>query len=197
MSREGNFYAETWREGHWEPIPTPKRSKDKQIPVACVYPGTAYSLYTALVGYERRYTYPFWHTEPIVPIAEPRGFPDDMNLLYKEAFFTGLTDSFLIKRLYLTWFLVQEVIDYNWDKKFPPWTGYVKRQYASLFKDSGSFPEDFPDDEGVYPNPGKNRGEVSWIESYREFVGYGDWFIEELLKLGNPQEVRIIFWLDW
>jgi hypothetical protein len=22
-------------------------------------------------------------------------------------------------------------------------------------------------------------------------------FIEELLKLGDPKEVRIIFWLDW
>ncbi|MEM9275429.1 MAG: hypothetical protein AAGA80_21045 [Cyanobacteria bacterium P01_F01_bin.143] len=42
---------------------------------------------------------------------------------------------------------------------------------------------------------GEGRTEVSWVESYREFVGCVDWFIEELLKLGKPEEVRIIFWL--
>ncbi len=208
MSRSGIFYAEIWQNAQWEPIPTPKFSKGKQIPLPCVSPGTAYELYAALVGYERWGMYPLWHTEPVEPLSEPRGFPDDLNPFYKEYFgYNEYPESnksviknalFHTKQQYLTWFLVQEVIDYDWNKKFPPWIGYVKSQYASLF--SGlSFPENFPEDEEIYIFDEKGRTEISWVENYREFVGCidVDWFVEELLKLGNPKETRIIFWLDW
>jgi hypothetical protein len=73
------------------------------------------------------------------------------------------------------------------------WDAY----YASLFSTLSSFPEDFPEEEKIYMHKGEGRTEVSWVQSYREFVGYGDWFIGELLKLGDPKAVRIIFWLDW
>lgn len=60
---------------------------------------------------------------------------------------------------------------------------------------SASFPDDFSDDERIYRSKKEGTTEVSWVESYREFIGCGDWFIGELLKLGDPKEVRIIFWL--
>lgn len=206
MSRSGSFYAEIWKDGQWQPIPKPKFLKGKHIPICCTNPGTAYELYAALVGYERWSMYPHWYTEPIVPISEPRGFPDDMNPIYKECFgYNEYPESnksrirnalFHTEQEYLTWFLVQEVIDYDWDKKFPLCTGYVKSRFASLFESSASFPEEFPNnEESIYLFNGEGRTEVSWVESYREFVGCSDWFIEELLKLGNPKEVRIIFWL--
>ncbi|WP_009633249.1 hypothetical protein [Synechocystis sp. PCC 7509] len=207
MSRSGAFYAEIWRNDQWKPIPTPKFSKGKEIPIPCVSPGTAYELYAALAGYERWGMYPLWHTEPIVPLSEPRGFPNDLNLIYKKYFgYNEYPESnksaiknalFHTNQQYLTWFLVQEVNDYDWDRKFPPWIGYVKSQYALLFGDLSSFPENFPEDEGIYIFDGEGRTEISWVETYREFVGCIDWFIEELLKLGNPKEVRIIFWLDY
>ena len=153
-----------------------------------------------------RSTYPFWHTEPIEVISEPRGFPDDMNPIYKEYFgYNEHPESnysiihnalFHSKQQYLTWFLVQEVIDYDWDRKFPPWTAYVKNQYSCLFDSLAPFPESFPNDEFLYLFDGEGRTEVSWVESYREFVGSIDWFLEELLKLGEPEKVRIIFWLN-
>jgi hypothetical protein len=217
MSRNGVFYAEILNNRQWEPVPKPKFLNGKHIPIDCMMSlCTAYELYALLVGYERWSTYPFWYTEPIVPLSEPRGYPDDMNPIYKECF--GYTEyienntyeistgndthemspmSYAKQHIYLTWFLVQEVVDYDWDRKFPTFTGYVKSQYASLFSALGSFPEDFPDEEKIYMHKGEGRTEISWIQSYREFVGYGDWFIGELLKLGDPKEVRIIFWLDW
>jgi hypothetical protein len=216
MSRNGVFYAEILKNGQWEPIPKPKFSNGKHTPIDCMLDlCTAYELYAALVGYERWSTYPIWHTETIVPLSEPRGFPHDMNPIYRECF--GYTEYVenntyeirignytyemspmsYAKRIYLTWFLVQEVIDYDWDRKFPTFTGYVKSQYASLFSVLGFFPEDFPDEEKIYMHKGEDRTEISWVQSYREFVGYGDWFIGELLKLGDPNKVRIIFWLDW
>ncbi len=208
MSRSGVFYAEILKTGQWEPIPKPKFLKGKHIPIKCMMSlGIAYELYALLVGYERRSTYSIWHTEPIVPLSEPRGFPHDMNPIYKESFgYTEYTENntyeisnamFHTKRNYLTWFFVQEVVDYDWDRKFPPFTGYVKSQYASLFSALDSFPEDFPEEEEIYMQKGEGRTEISWVQSYREFVGYEDWFIEELLKLGDPKKVRIIFWLDW
>jgi hypothetical protein len=207
MSRTGSFYAEIWQDNRWEPIPAPKLSKGKYVPICCMRPGTAYQLYAVLVGYYRWSMYPLWCTELIVPLSEPRGFPDDMNPIYKECFgYNEYPESnkcsisnslYYTQQNYLTWFLVQEVIDYDWDKKFPPYTGYVETKYASLFEGSASFPENFPDEGGFYLFNGEGRTEVSWVESYREFVGCADWFIGELLKLGNPKEVRIVFWLDW
>lgn len=194
MSTTSSLYAEVWRNNQWEPTPAPKWSKGKQIPVCCMRPGTPYELYAALVGYYHRAIYHFAHTEEIVPLSKPRGFPKDMNAVYKEYF---EDDSWLSSQnCYLTWFMVQEVIDYDWDRKFPPRTGYVKNQYAHLFCSSASFPDAFPDDEPVYYRKKEGYTEVSWVQSYREFVGCADWFIEELLKLGNPEEVRIIFWLE-
>ncbi|MEM9276883.1 MAG: hypothetical protein AAGA80_28690 [Cyanobacteria bacterium P01_F01_bin.143] len=75
-----------------------------------------------------------------------------MNPIYKECFgYTEYPESNnSIIEDYLTWFLVQEIIDYDWDRKFPPWIGYVKSQYASLFDGLASFPESFPDDELIY-----------------------------------------------
>ena len=191
MTKTAFFYAEIWRDSQWEPIPYPKSLKSKQVPIRCVDSGTAYELYAALVGYEHPTTYPIWHTEQIVPLSKPRGFPEDMNTIYKDYF-----DGPRWKR-YLTWFLVQEVIDYDWDRNFSPFTGYVKSKYESLFSKLDFFPEDFPENEGIYRHMEEGRVKISWTENYRDFVGCGDWFIRELLKLGNPKDVRIIFWLDY
>ncbi|WP_242049214.1 hypothetical protein [Aulosira sp. FACHB-615] len=96
---------------------------------------------------------------------------------------------------HFTWFMVQEIIDYDWDRIFPECKGYVNHQYAYLFSASAPFPDDLPDDEPVYKMKKDNTTEVSWVQSYREYVGCVDWFIQELLKLGNPAEIRILFWL--
>jgi len=193
MSTTGRLYAEIWRGNLWEPVPQPKYWKGKQLPVLFMAPGTPYELYAALVGFEHRTTYHFGHTEPIVPISEPRGFPEDMNSVYEEYFREHCVQS----SRYLTWFMVQEVIDYDWDKKFPPCTGYAKREYAHLFDSSTSFPDNFPHNESVYMCHKEGTTEISWIESYRDFVGCSDWFIGELIKLGDPENIRIIFWLEW
>ena len=191
MSKTACFYAEIWKNGQWEAIPYPKLLKGKQVPICCVAPGTPYELYAALVGYEHCTTYPIWHTEQIVPLSEPRGFPEEMNTIYKNYF-----DGPRWKH-YLTWFLVQEVIDYDWDREFSPFTSYVKSEYESLFSKLDFFPKDFPESEGIYRHMGDGKVEVSWVENYRDFVQCGDWFIRELLKLGDPKEVRIIFWFDY
>jgi hypothetical protein len=191
MSTTSSLYAEVWKNNQWEPTPAPVWSKGKQVPVCYMRPGTPYELYAALVGYHRRELYHLGHTEEIIPLSKPRGFPKDMNTVYREYF----ENNWSSLNRYLTWFVVQEAIDYDWDRKFSPSIGYVKSQYAHLFCSSTSFLDDLPDDEPVSMTKKEGTTEVSWVESYREFVGCVDWFIDELLKLGNPEEVRIIFWL--
>jgi hypothetical protein len=194
MSVSSCFFAEIREQEQWHPIPPPKILKGKQVPVNCLSVGTPYELYSALVGYERWSTYPFYHTEPITPLSEPRGFPADMNRLYQDNFGDRMSSPEFHRP---TWFLVQEVIDYPWDKKFPPFTAYVRSQYADLFSEGGEFPEKFPEGEKLYLHRAEGRTEISWVESYRDFVGCGDWFISELVKLGDPHNVRIIFWIDY
>jgi hypothetical protein len=203
MSRDCCFYAEIFKDNQWYPIPSPIWSKGKQITVEYLTElDINYSLYTILVGYERWNTYPLYHTDQIIPLTEPRGFPHDMNSIYKEYFrYTEYLENSEDRidwktSLYLTWFMVQEVIDYDWNKKFSPFTSYVKSQYAPLFNSSSPFPENFPSEEIIYMQKQPGMTEVSWTESYRDFIGSVDWFIEELLKLGDPKQVRIIFWIE-
>jgi hypothetical protein len=69
-----------------------------------------------------------------------------MNPVYKEYFennSVGIEHHF-------TWFMVQEVIEYDWDGKFLPCTGYADSRYAYLFHNSGCFPQDLPNNEPVY-----------------------------------------------
>lgn len=87
MSTTSSLYAEVWRNNQWEPIPKPKWSKGKSIPVRAISLGTPYELFAALVGYHHNsLSYYHWYTEKIVPLSEPRGLPDDMNRIYKEYF---------------------------------------------------------------------------------------------------------------
>jgi hypothetical protein len=192
MSTTSSVYAEIWSDHEWKPIPTPKQIKGKQVPVCYLRLGTEYELYAVLVGYHRRHLYHIFHTEEVAPLSKPRGLPKDMNASYTQYF----EDHGMGGRWYVTWFMVQEVIDYDWDKKFPEFTGYVERQYAFLFTPLDRFPEAFPNDAHIYPTRKESTVEVSWVQSYRDFVGCVDWFIEELLKLGDPKEVRILFWLE-
>jgi len=81
-----------------------------------------------------------------VPLSEPRGLPKDMNPVYKEYFennSVGIEHHF-------TWFMVQEVIEYDGGRRFLPCTGYVDRRYAYPFHNSGCFPQDLPKNKPVY-----------------------------------------------
>ncbi|MEG3955571.1 hypothetical protein [Microcoleus sp. herbarium2] len=114
MSTTGSLYAELWKDNQWEPIPKPKRSKGKSLPARAISLGAQYELFAGLIGYHHHsLDFLHWHTEKIVPLSEPRRSPQDMNPVYKEYFennSVGIEHHF-------TWFMVQEVIEYDWDKK--------------------------------------------------------------------------------
>ena len=199
MGTDIHLYAEIHRNGKWEPIPKPEKkewSKGKTVPVESTEIGRPYKLFAALAGVcqdnLRRTMYAV-----VEPISEPRGFPEDMNDFYKKYFSEnqcGLDFGH-------SWLLLQEIIDYDWENQYVTQWAYVKHQYAHLFQDSASFPAEFPAGEKLYfvlPNwkQEPETTEVSWVTSYKEYVGCSEQFIKELLELGSPNEIRIIFWFD-
>jgi hypothetical protein len=207
MGTDINIYLETNRNGKWEPIPEPtvrEWSKGKKIPVDDIrmMDSRPYQLFAALAGVCQDH---LRHTlyAVVEPIAEPRGLPDDMNDLYKQ-YFSGTTDFVIYpsgNRFGHTWLMLQEIIDYDWDGQFVTQWAYVKNEFANLFQRESPFPEAFPNGEEIYfvlPNRLQEPGttEVSWMTSYRDYVGCSEAFIEELLKFGFPNEIRVIFWFD-
>jgi hypothetical protein len=64
-------------------------------------------------------------------------------------------------------------------------------------QNSGFFPQDLPNKEPVYKYKKPNTTDVSGVDTYRVYVGCVEWWIEELLKLGNPKEARVILWLHY
>jgi hypothetical protein len=198
MSTDIRLYAEIRRDGRWAPIPEPQTtswSKGKLVPVEVTEISRPYQLFAALAGVcqdnLRRTKYAV-----VEPIAEPRGFPEDLNEFYKEYFATCVGCHFGH-----SWLKLQEIINYDWDGQYVKQRAYVKTQYAPLFPGDRGFPADMPVGESIYfilPNGKQEPGttEVSWVTSYRDYVEHSEAFIEELLELGEPNEIRIVFWFE-
>lgn len=199
MGTDINLYAEIRRNNKWEPIPEPAAtewSKGKKVPIECTEIGRPYELFAALAGVCQNNLRLTMYAV-VEPIAEPRGLPKDMNDFYKK----HLLENECGYCFGHSWLMLQEIIDYDWDGQFVTQWAYVKSQYAHLFQEGGLFPEEFPDGQSLYfvlPNwrQEPDTTEVSWITSYREYVGCSEEFIEELLELGSPNEIRVIFWFD-
>jgi hypothetical protein len=201
MGTDITLYAEVFRNQKWEPTPEPKITEWSEGKIVPIYPidiGRPYELFAALAGVRQWNLRQTMHAV-VKPIAEPRGLPEDLNDFYKEHFLKDAYDGCYFAH---SWLMLREIVDYDWDGQFVTQKAYVKNQYANLFRNDAPFPEDFPE-EGQYlyfllpdwPQE-KDTTEVSWITSYRNYVGCSESFIEELLGLGSPNEVRIIFWFD-
>ena len=108
------------------------------------------------------------------PISEPKGLPDDISDEVKEKADdwdgNGHSHSFLT---------LKELLDFDYDKSF--WNRRVTKQIAPNVWNDSSLAEE-----------GEGK-----IITYSENLG--DWFfihLEELKMLGDPEDVRIVFWFD-
>lgn len=197
MGTDITLYAEINNDGQWQPIPEPSIthwSEGKVVPIEPISWGRPYELFTVLAGaatYKVRTVHTKIHT-----IAEPRGFPENMNTFYQKAFDDEKLDCCNFCH---SWLLVQEIIDFDWDNQFIIHEAYVERENTHLFNKGNNFPHDTFPENGILAYKQQKDRELSlvcWRESYREFVEYSEWLIEELIKLGDPQKVRVIFWFD-
>lgn len=130
-----------------------------------------------------------------LPRSCTRGFPKDMDSFYQEAF----NEEELEFTFCHSWLLVQEIIDFDPENQFVIHEAYVEPENTHLFYKDKNFPFDtFPKNGRLAYIQQKDRklSLVRWRESYRELVGCSEWLIEELLQLGDPKKVRVIFWFD-
>lgn len=107
------------------------------------------------------------------PISEPRGLPsdvsNDIDFIYKDE------EDYVHSTSYLT---VKELIDFDYDKTF--WNRRITRTIGN-FTNGAALAEE-----------GEGK-----IVTYRENLGE-EFFqdLEELKELGEPENVRIVFWFD-
>ena len=112
------------------------------------------------------------------PISLPKGIPDDTCDYIRDEYEESLMGYHSAS--YLT---VKELTDFNYDKKF-----WNRRVSKTVHYDGG----------GSYTNGAalaeKGEGE---IVTYRENLGETFFkHLKELQELGDPKDVRIVFWFD-
>ncbi len=143
----------------------------------------SYSVFAFLAGV-RNYD----HCEPL---SEPKGLPNDSEYLntesedwmgYKETEKERLeTDGNYHSMSYLT---LKELTDFDYDKTF-----WNRRIYKETYRADGTV-------SGGNGAALAEEGEGQ-IVSYRENLGEGFFVhLDELKQLGEPEDVRIVFWFD-
>ncbi|MBW4553400.1 MAG: hypothetical protein KME35_20145 [Aphanocapsa sp. GSE-SYN-MK-11-07L] len=152
-------------------------------------------------------------------VSQARGFPEDISGELIDHFArTWLQDwwkepqDWLLLRQQArnlnfdqTWFLLSELLSFDWYGQQQQHYGEVKAEDASRFGDGQQhFPADLTG--GVWKNqsfrptgqPQPGYAQVSWIETYAEKVGSR--FMNQVLPLlqtyGTPNNVRIVLWLE-
>lgn len=158
-----------------------------------------YELFCVLAGAARYKVSTVDANTEIQKIAEPRGFPEDMNSFYQNYFDENQEKpDFTFCH---SWLMVQEIIDFDWDNQFIVQTATYKLENSSerdniwVFKNTPK--EQILEVKDVKDeSPEIIKTTITWKETYREFVGRTEWFMKDLLKLGSPDKVRIIFWFN-
>jgi hypothetical protein len=126
-----------------------------------------YFLFSILAGVRNHYN--------VVPIAKPRGLPDDVTLEIKELSISEGVDAHSH-----SWLTLKELVEFNWDRRF---------DYVHHYK--------------TYKGLNKIRHFIKFLyykikpltyrEACKEF--HAD-VIDRLSKLGNNEDLRIVFWFD-
>jgi len=143
-----------------------------------VYDGRNYTLYAALAGV-RNY-------DRFTPIAEPKELPKDVSAeVYNESERWGCDGHSH------SWLTLTELLNFDWSQKIKI-TRMVSAESRRQYLENGITPNawcSWTNTEGW--------DSLEWEESLAEYCNeFINEFIPELQKLGNPDEVRIVFWFD-
>ncbi|MHA1286396.1 MAG: hypothetical protein ACTSPB_03215 [Candidatus Thorarchaeota archaeon] len=179
------------------------------------YMGRNYDLFAILANVRNGYGFAGIPTgRGFKPIDMPRGLPRDVSKEIKK-----LSDEWGLDGHSHSYFTLKEILDYDWDQVtthelFVNETGYdaIQRGEQPAFTCAGVHTsmviseEEMKDvikrkkEEGQALSDGLFGGywtHVSWEETYRSCARVVlENTIPELLKLGNPEDVRIVFWFD-
>lgn len=193
MGADIHSFAEVKKDGKWTRVKEPVFDSGKTTEP---FGNRSYAVFGFLADV-RNYSH-------CTPLAEPKGLPHDSEYLnqpseygkyerdmYGEAISEAERGTGKAELLYLhqsdyhsfSWFTLKELLDFNYEQTF--WnrriTRTTKLPSGALFSDGAALAEE---------------GEGETI-TYREHLGesyFAD--IETLKSLGEPEDVRVIFWFD-
>lgn len=190
------IYSERLVDGAWQPLPEPRiEKKGKAIPVQAIDLERPYGLFSLLGGGGVGLRSSLVEQEPIFA---PRGFPDDMNPLYRKRFKSWYSPHGSDGGA--SWLRLSELTELDWDQRLRH-HAYVLERFTALFDPDKPFPALFPKKEqklyhGLFTPPPEGTCKVKWSISLREYVGCSEWFLEQLTALAAGEEMRIIYWFS-
>lgn len=223
MGCDIHCFAEIKKDGKWEKVgevfddiyynPDKPKNKYNKPKTEEPYAGRNYDLFAILANVRNGYGFAGCDTgEGFVPICQPKGLPNDVCHEIKSE-----SDSWGCDGHSHSWHTLKDLLDYDWEQVTVK-RGWVSEGEYKEFKESG---KDAPDtycggvsgigvahvtneemDEIISGNMPKEEGktyytQLEWAESYRERC---IWFCENtipaLIKLGDKEFVRIVFWFD-
>lgn len=177
------------------------------------YNGRNYDLFAILADVRNGYGFAGIDTgEGFIPIAEPKGLPYDVSKEIKDE-----SDSWSVDGHSHSWFTVKELKDYNWDQTTKK-KGVISLAEYSDIKRNSIIPNTYSGSimgsniETVDTSVADKilNGEIIdslvdkrifvryiWETAYREQVSlFLDDTLPVLESLGDPEDVRIVFWFD-
>lgn len=125
--------------------------------------------------------------DPLTPISEPRGLPDDMSTETKSAV---EHDEIWLGDHSFSWLTLRELLDYPYDGLMVE-RGMVDKKTAAAFRATGKPPEEWCGDTTA-----KEWVRLEWQRPLREAAKLFGKIIETISPLGDPDSVRIVFGFD-
>lgn len=152
-------------------------------------------------------------------LAPLRGLPKDANFKIKNCFESWGSDA-----QDPSWILASEFINFDWNREVQNIGFLSLSTYGGLLYGITPFDSFDPEysEEAVLIDEkkmielinsieaksieefyDKSRGlsnkyycKTSWMESYGHYHQWHKWFVKDLMKIGNPEEVRLVYWFD-
>jgi len=206
--REGDKWVAVAGPNPWY---TEGSGEPKEILGDWLWYGRDYDVFAILANVRNGYGFAGCDTgDGFIPIDMPRGLPEDVSPEVRaEAEAWGLDGHSH------SWITLRELLEYDWSRKTKH-RGVVDESGFKEFLEKGK-PRSWcggisgknvvfvTNDEMKMIVEGRMAREenkkyvtkVEWEETYRETVGYFlDEVIPKLKNLGEPDDVRIVFWFD-
>jgi len=129
--------------------------------------------------------------DPIVPIDEPRGLPDDLSKELSDLLEAEDGDYIYLGYDSFSWVTLKELLAYDLDADVTM-RGYVTNETARNYREKGILPSSWA---GWTSLP--NHEKLEWKQPLRQAA----WLVPEIIStiqpLGDPDRVRIVFGFDY
>lgn len=189
MGVDISMYSEVRKKGRWQFHEPSADFQEKMELSKAEYNVPIYSIrnrqvYSLLVGYESSNS----NANPLLPISPPKGKPIDISPEVARELLALGSDAFDT-----SWLTLEEIQAYDWNKLMKC-TGYVDPKYKGYFINR---PKTFPPEVPRVSGFSKKWAKVNWFQPVSETGGqfYSD-VIPYLCTLGQPEDVRVVFWLE-